>query len=383
MQPPTLTDDEQPDAITLRQHTVADVDACLQMCQDPQMQRWTTVPVPYQRQHAEEFIAGRAAEWERDGDCTWAIEATDQDGARRFAGNLSLRPNGTGAAELGFALAPWARGRGVMSRAVRLALGWAFASIDEGGAGQLVVHWRAHVGNWASRRVAWACGFRIEGTVRGLVPQRGVMHDAWIGSVVPGDELAPTSAWLEVPTLADELVRLRPWRADDVPRVVEGCADERTQRWLPGLPSPYTLADAQWYVGSREEEAASGTGIYWCVADAASDTCLGAISLMKLDGPLADREIGYWAHPDARARGVLTAAARLVIGYALAPVDEGGLGVDRVTLRAATDNSASRAVAERAGLCHYGTAHRVDRLRDGSVQDLELYEALADVVPQA
>jgi RimJ/RimL family protein N-acetyltransferase len=181
--------------------------------------------------------------------------------------------------------------------------------------------------------------------------------------------------------LANEQVRLRPWRADDVPRVAQACADERTQHWLPGLPSPYTLADAQWYVGSRQDQAAAGAGLYWCVADARSDVCLGAISLMKLDGPLPDNEIGYWAHPDARGRGALTAATRLVIEYALASPDDGGLGVDRVTLRAATDNSASRSVAERAGLRGYGTAHRADRLRDGSLQDLALYEALADAVP--
>src|SRR4051794_38062725 len=133
MRPPILTDDEHPDAVTLRPHTLEDVDAVLQMCSDAQVQRWTTVPVPYERRHAEAFIASRPAEWESDGDCTLAIEAADDDGRRRLAGNLALRPNGTGAADLGFALAPWARGRGVMSRAVRLALGWAFTPADEGG----------------------------------------------------------------------------------------------------------------------------------------------------------------------------------------------------------------------------------------------------------
>ncbi|GAA4347023.1 GNAT family N-acetyltransferase [Angustibacter luteus] len=377
MLPPTLTDEEHPDAITLRPHTEADVEAVLAMCSDPQVQRWTTVPVPYERQHAVDFIAGL----ESDDDLTWAVDATDDQGPPRFAGNLSLRPNRTGAADLGYALAPWARGRGVMSRALRQALTWGFRAPEEGGLGLVVVHWQAHVGNWPSRRVAWACGIRVEGTVRGLCPQRGLQHDAWIGSIVPGDPMEPISPWLAVPTLANGQVRLRPWRADDVPRVAQACADERTQRWLPGLPSPYTLADAQWYVGSRQDEAADGAGLYWCVADATSDECLGAISLMKLAGPLPDNEIGYWAHPDARGRGLLTAATRLVIEYALAPPAEGGLGVDRVTLRAATENSASRAVAERAGLLAYGTAHRVDRLRDGSVQDLELYEALADAVP--
>jgi RimJ/RimL family protein N-acetyltransferase len=381
MQPPTLSDDAHPDAVTLRPHTAADVDACLELCSDPEMQQWTTVPVPYERRHAEQFVAGRAAEWEVDGDCTLAIEATDDDDTRRFAGNISLRPNGTGAAEIGFSLAPWARGRGVMSRAVRLLLDWAFTPVEGGGAGQLVVHWKAHVGNWDSRRVAWACGFRVEGTVRGLCAQRGIQHDAWIGSIVRGDEMAPQSTWLEAAVLEGERVRLRPWRVSDTPRVAEACSDERTQQWLPQLPSPYTLADAQWYVGSREEGHASGEGISWCVADLVSDECLGALGLLGLTGNLPNREIGYWAHPDARGRGVITEAAQLVVQHALTPVDEGGLGLDRLTLRAAVDNTASRAVAERAGMRRCGTATRGDALRDGTVHDLALYEVLVDDVP--
>jgi RimJ/RimL family protein N-acetyltransferase len=71
-----------------------------------------------------------------------------------------------------------------MTRALRLMLGWGF-----GLPGIEVVYWRAQVGNWASRRVARRCGFRMEGTVRGLLEQRGERRDAWIGSLRRGEPL--------------------------------------------------------------------------------------------------------------------------------------------------------------------------------------------------
>jgi RimJ/RimL family protein N-acetyltransferase len=36
----------------------------------------------------------------------------------RFAGSVDLRFDGIGGAEVGFGLAPWARGKGVMTRAL-------------------------------------------------------------------------------------------------------------------------------------------------------------------------------------------------------------------------------------------------------------------------
>jgi RimJ/RimL family protein N-acetyltransferase len=171
-------------------------------------------------------------------------------------------------------------------------------------------------------------------------------------------------------------VTLRPWREDDAPRVVEACSDPVSQRWLPNLPSPYTLADAQWYIRSREEEHALGTAVYWCVADADDDRCLASIGLMGLGGPSPRNEMGYWAHPDARGRGVMTEAARLVLRHAVVAVPDGGLGLDRVTLRAATGNEASNLVAQRAGFTRTGLSRHVDRHDDGTYDDLQLYDAL-------
>lgn len=378
MHAPTLHGPEDADVhLVLRPHTDADVEAVVELCQDPQMADRTRVPVPYTRAHGEQFVRDRAERWATGTELTFAIDAerADDGGRLTYAGNIALRPLAGSAVEVGFALSPWARGRGIMSDALRTALRWSFAEL-----GSQVVHWQAHVDNWPSRRVAWACGFRVEGLVRGLLEARGVRYDGWIGSLVRGDEMTPAHPWLDVPVVAGERVVLRPWREEDAPRVVEACSDPVSRRWLPTLPWPYTLADAQWYIRSREEEHAQGTAVYWCVADPDDDRCLGSIGLMGLGRPSPRNEIGYWAHPDARGRGVMTEACRLVLRHAILPEEDGGLGLDRVTLRAATDNTASNLVAQRAGFTRTGVARRVDRHDDGTFDDLQLYDALPDEV---
>jgi RimJ/RimL family protein N-acetyltransferase len=167
----------RPDLV-LRLPLVEDLDDIVAQCRDPEFQRWTTVPVPYQESDAQNFL-GRVADGWQANVARFVIEHQG-----RFSGTVDLRFDGLGGAEVGFGLAPWARGKGVMTRSLRLVLAWGFGlpGID-------VVYWRAQVGNSASRRVAGRCGFRMEGTVRGLLEQRGERRDGWIGSLRRGEPL--------------------------------------------------------------------------------------------------------------------------------------------------------------------------------------------------
>jgi RimJ/RimL family protein N-acetyltransferase len=172
---PELTD---PPDLVLRLPLVEDLGDIVAQCRDPEFQRWTTVPVPYQESDAQSFLVRVADGWQANV-ARFVIEHQG-----RFSGTVDLRFDGLGGAEVGFGLAPWARGKGVMTRALRLVLAWGFGlpGID-------VVYWRAQVGNSASRRVAGRCGFRMEGTVRGLLEQRGERRDGWIGSLRRGEPL--------------------------------------------------------------------------------------------------------------------------------------------------------------------------------------------------
>lgn len=80
---------------------------------DPEMVRWTTVPHPYTGEHADEFLAAVPEGVER-----WAYVL---DG--RYAGSIELRPGGV----LGYSTAPWARGKGLTTRALRLVAAHAIA----------------------------------------------------------------------------------------------------------------------------------------------------------------------------------------------------------------------------------------------------------------
>ena len=111
--------------VTLRPHREEDVDDIVDMCRDRDFARWTSVPQPYTRDHAKRFVREIIPEGWRDGGFRgWAIEACDLDGRERYAGNVDVR--GVPVADIGFGLHPWARRRGLMTRAVRLAAQWAF-----------------------------------------------------------------------------------------------------------------------------------------------------------------------------------------------------------------------------------------------------------------
>jgi len=365
--------------VVLREHREDDVDALVAMLADDEVVRWTSgPPVPYTR----EWVAGRAGAWEQQTSTEWAW-VLDLEG--RAVGQLSLRPRGDGALELGFVLGrPW-WGRGLTSAALREAARWAFRPVEQGGAGGKVLHWRARAGNWPSRRVAWACGFRVEGLVRGLLEHRGEPVDGWVGSLRRGDPLRPVVPWLEVPEVEVGDLLLRANVPQDAERIVQACSHPSTRQWLSELPDPYTLDDAHGYVASRGEQHAAADGVYWALAPVdRPDHLLGQISLMGLErGLSASGEIGYWVHPDARRRGVATRAVRAVSRHGLLTLDEGGLGLRRVLLRAAEGNLASVGVAQAAGFTEVGRDRDATRTGQGRVVDHLRFDLLAEELAAA
>lgn len=171
-----------------------DVDAITAACQDPEIAAWVTVPAPYERSDAEGFLRELVAPgWASGRELTWAVRAArPADADHRLLGMIGLHGVAEGSAEIGFWTAPWARRRGVTSRAVSLVLDHAFAA---DGLGLERVLWTAFVGNWPSRRVAWRAGFRFEGTIRLHGVQRGVRRDSWVATILAGDPRVPAEPW--------------------------------------------------------------------------------------------------------------------------------------------------------------------------------------------
>jgi RimJ/RimL family protein N-acetyltransferase len=260
-----------------------------------------------------------------------------------------------------------------MVRAVALLLRWGFDEREV-----KTVIWWANKGNWASRKLAWQLGFSFDGTVRAWLPQRGHLRDAWGGALLAGDKMEPRNAWLEPARIVGERLVLRAHRDSDAARVLQACSDERTASWLPrSAPLPDTLEAAAAYIAGRPEQAAAGTGVSWAMADPVTDDLLGTIMLFDLAHD-HDAEIGYWAHPDSRGRGLTSEACGLVVRHAFIARDDGGLGLQRLKLRIAEGNSASRRVAEANGFTQTGLQRRDMPLRDGTFANTVDYDLLRE-----
>jgi len=341
----------------------------LAQARDPEMTGWTTVPTPYTERDARFFLGLHGQGWLSGGNRGWAVAdaATDD-----FLGSLDLRPRSDDAADLGFGLGSWATGRGVMTRAVLLALGWAF---DPAGLAVRTVGWQANVGNWRSRRVAWRCGFRGFETVRDLCEQRGRSVDGWIATVRAAEVGVPAGPWLVVPTLPvtardGSAWELRAWRNDDaeVEAVRQACSDPLTQLWLTDLDTPYTAESARRFLTAATARAASGDAVSWALAPAAGGAAVASVSLFGLTRPYGSPELGWWAHPSIRGRGLVSGAVRAAVGWATAP-GPAGLDRHRLLVSAAAGNTSSLAVARAAGFTEFGRGHLEDVQPDGTYAD--------------
>ncbi|WP_066303045.1 GNAT family N-acetyltransferase [Arthrobacter luteolus] len=173
----------QDESLLLRPHVEADADAVLQRSRDPLTVEWTTVPLDYSREMALNYVF--AVGVPQEDKIAWALE---QDG--RYAGSIDLRWQGAGTGGLGFVTAPEFRGQGLMSRAVRLAVAYAFDSL-----GWERVNWTSNVGNIGSYKPVWRSGFPLPVTVPRMLAHRGEMVDAWFSELDAAAPRTPRILW--------------------------------------------------------------------------------------------------------------------------------------------------------------------------------------------
>jgi RimJ/RimL family protein N-acetyltransferase len=166
-------------------------------------------------------------------------------------------------------------------------------------------------------------------------------------------------------------VRLRAYRPDDAEAVAAGYDDPLSHRFLPPLPSPFTLAHAERFLSEGVAAVFAEGGAVYAIADPETDDLLGGIGFDKVVPSRGQAEIGYWVGPWARGRGVATAAVRALSGHAL------GAGLHRLELLTHWDNPASMRVALAAGFQREGVRREALPNRDGGRDDLIVFTRLA------
>ncbi|WP_116244685.1 GNAT family N-acetyltransferase [Nocardiopsis sp. FIRDI 009] len=180
---------------------------------------------------------------------------------------------------------------------------------------------------------------------------------------------SPAKPTLPSVILETERLRLRAFVEDDIDDVHLIYADPSLQRWVP-LPEPgvpYTRENAErWCRLVAPALRADGDGQHWATVEKDTGRLVGSIGLLRTDWAALRTEVGYAVAPWARGRGFAAEAAVAVSRWA---IDQ---GFQRVELKAATGNTGSRRVAEKAGFVLEGVERNAMPLHEGRT-DLAVY----------
>jgi len=172
--PQTLTDG----VVVLRRLREDDRAAVLRTMRDPQVRRWLNMPADPADGEFDALLRTVDGGWETGERLDYAVTEGGRDVAigavvasRRHRDNY----------ELAYLVSAEGRGRGLMTRAVRLLSEALFAQ----GVGRLEV--RTHPDNEPSQRLAERCGFQREGLERMSIWLHGRRTDAIVWSLLPKD----------------------------------------------------------------------------------------------------------------------------------------------------------------------------------------------------
>jgi RimJ/RimL family protein N-acetyltransferase len=169
------------DGVQLRLWRIGDADQVAAICADPEIPRWTLVPVGYTRADAESFIQHSVEYWHKNVAGAFCVAGADD--ADRVIGAIGVHLRQPDIGHIGYWVAAEARGRGVATAALRLLCRWSFA------AGFPRLELQIIPGNDGSAIVAERVGFKEEGLIRQSIDQRGVRRDGRLFSLLPGELL--------------------------------------------------------------------------------------------------------------------------------------------------------------------------------------------------
>jgi RimJ/RimL family protein N-acetyltransferase len=166
--------------------------------------------------------------------------------------------------------------------------------------------------------------------------------------------------------LESKRVVLRDWGDEDAPALEPVCG-EWTVCAFTSVPWSYSEAEALAWVERQRQKRAAGTVLALAIQGRDDERALGNVNLARMDDGGREAAIGYWLVPEARGRGLATAATSLLIDWGLREH-----GLERIEFAILPENLASQRVAERAGATPEGIRKRSHQA-EGRLWDMSIW----------
>jgi len=167
-----------------------------------------------------------------------------------------------------------------------------------------------------------------------------------------------------------EGIALRPWVLNYAPQLA-AIADNKkiTDNLRDGLPSPYTLRDAQDWINLILPENIPPRFF----AIVFNNQIVGSIGIVSKDNIYRKNfEIGFFMSQNFRGKGIITRAIKAAVSYSFSNFD-----ILRVYAEVFSDNIASRRALEKAGLKLEATIHK-NIIKNEVIKDSCIYSVLRE-----
>ncbi|HAS74867.1 MAG TPA: N-acetyltransferase [Clostridiales bacterium UBA8960] len=161
-----------------------------------------------------------------------------------------------------------------------------------------------------------------------------------------------------------KMVNLRPYRREDIPRILELINDEEIKSLLtPGIPFPYTFEDeVKWY----ESLTATSSGTYnFAIETLAEKLYLGGCGINSVDWKNSVVEVGIFIGDKAYlGKGYGTDAMQTLIGFIFKEMN-----IRKIKLNVYSFNPRAIKSYEKLGFVREGTLRR-EIFRAGEYHDI-------------
>ena len=165
------------------------------------------------------------------------------------------------------------------------------------------------------------------------------------------------------------LILRRARREDAQPMFRNWASDPEVTKFLT-WPAHSSIAVSEMVIGSWLQEYEKESYYQWMIVLKELGEPIGSISVVRLNDPVEEAEIGYCIGRSWWHRGIVSEALAAVIEYLFVEV-----GMNRVAARHDPNNPNSGRVMRKCGMKYEGTAHASDRNNQG-ICDADHYAIL-------
>ena len=144
---------------------------------------------------------------------------------------------------------------------------------------------------------------------------------------------------------------------------------EHLSRFLPWVENMKSITNVKEYIKNSIAQTEEKKEVSFLIVS--EKPVIGRIGIHNINFQNKNASIGYWLIKEAEGKGIISKATRSLITYAFQTLE-----LNRIEIRAATDNQRSRSVPERLGMLKEGTLREAE-LVNGKFLDLEVYSVLS------